>query len=85
MVNPITVYSTVWCGHCRRLKHRLDDAGVPYREVDLDVSPQRHVDERIVATTGGYRTVPAVEIGGELLINPTVDEVVAAIAADVGV
>jgi mycoredoxin len=57
----------------------MDEAGIPYREVDLDEDPSH--DERIIARTGGYRTVPTLDIGGELLVNPTIQEVRAALAA----
>ncbi len=74
---PVTIYSTTWCGHCRRLKRQLDDAGIAYEEIDVDVHEQ--YAERIVAATGGYRTVPTLQVGERLLVNPTVPEVWAAL------
>jgi mycoredoxin len=71
----VTMYSTVWCGHCRRLKRQLDDAGIAYLEIDIDRSGNQHLGDRIEAHTGGYRTVPTLEIGGELYVNPSVAEV----------
>jgi glutaredoxin len=65
----VTMYSTEWCGHCRRLKRQLEGAGISYREVDVDVE-RRY----------GDRVVPTVEVEGRLLVNPTVDEVQAALA-----
>jgi mycoredoxin len=79
MGRSVTMYSTEWCGHCRRLKRQLGEAGIAYREVDIDV--ERHFGARIVAHTGGYRTVPTVEIDGKLLVNPTVGEVRDALVA----
>ena len=76
------MYSTTWCGHCRRLKRQLDDAGIGYREIDIDEHEQ--FGARIVAATGGYRTVPTLEIGGLLLVNPSVPEVRAALAQPSG-
>lgn len=73
----VTIYSTAWCGYCRRLKRQMDQAGIPYREVDLDAD--RSHDRRIIAKTGGYRTVPTLEVNGELLVNPTLPQVVAAL------
>ncbi|MDQ3981161.1 MAG: NrdH-redoxin, partial [Actinomycetota bacterium] len=29
-MTPVTIYSTTWCGHCRRLKRQLDEAGIGY-------------------------------------------------------
>lgn len=74
----VTMFSTTWCGYCRRLKRQMDEAGIAYREVDLDDDPTH--DERIIARTGGFRTVPTLEIGDELLVNPTIREVEEALA-----
>lgn len=73
----VTMFSTTWCGYCRRLKRQMTDAGIDFREVDLDDDPSH--DARIIATTGGYRTVPTLEVNGRLLVNPTLGEVEAAI------
>jgi glutaredoxin len=48
-------------------------------EVDLDDDPSH--DERIMQATGGHRTVPAVEVGGRLLINPAIDEIHSALGS----
>lgn len=69
----VTMYSTPWCGYCRRLKRQFDDAGIDYREIDVDATPG--YDERIIEASGGYRTVPTVEVGGKMLVNPTLQEV----------
>ncbi|MFP5353416.1 MAG: glutaredoxin family protein [Actinomycetota bacterium] len=69
----VTMFSTTWCGYCRRLKRQMEQAGIAYREVDLDDDPSH--DDRIIAKTGGFRTVPTLEIGEELLVNPSLREV----------
>jgi mycoredoxin len=74
----VTMYTTEWCGHCRRLKRQLAEEGIPVAEVDVDLDPGH--DDRIIAATGGYRIVPTLEIGGRLLVNPSVQEVRAALA-----
>lgn len=79
MASPITVYSTTWCGHCKRLLRQLEAANIAFRVVDLDEHPEH--GDRIEAKTGGYRTVPTLEIGGDLLVNPTIIEVKAALAS----
>lgn len=76
--DPVTVYSTTWCGHCKRLLRQLDEAGIAYRVVDLDQHPQHA--PKIEAKTGGYRTVPALEVGDDLLVNPSIAQVRAALA-----
>ncbi len=75
----VTMYSTTWCGYCRRLKRQMDEAGIPYREIDLDLDGS--YDDRIIEKTGGYRTVPTLEVGGELLVNPTIRQVEAALGS----
>ena len=74
------MYSTVWCGYCRRLKAQLDRAGIGYREVDIEV------DERaaafVASLNGGNQTVPTVVLpDGTALTNPTIDQITDAIAA----
>jgi mycoredoxin len=74
----VTLFSTEWCGYCRRLKRQLADAGIGYVEIDVD----EHVEfgAPIMRATGGFRTVPTVEVEGRLLVNPSISEVVRAVA-----
>ncbi len=69
----VTMYSTRWCGYCRRLKRQMEEVGIPYEEVDIEQHPE--LGARIEAVTGGFRTVPTVEIAGRLLVNPSLNEV----------
>lgn len=78
MSPTVTMYTTTWCGYCRRLKRQMLDEGIRFREVDVD--EHHDYDERIMAETGGFRTVPTVEVGERLLVNPTVGEIRAAVA-----
>jgi mycoredoxin len=75
----VTVFSTVWCGHCIRLKRQMHDSGITFDEIDIE--EQEHFGDQIAAKTGGYRTVPTVMIDGELLVNPSISEVKEALAA----
>ncbi len=47
----VIVYSTTYCGHCVRLKRQLEEAGIPYRSIDIDMN-ERYGD-RIARVTGG--------------------------------
>ena len=78
-VTSITMFTTTWCGHCRRLKRQMTEAGLTFEEVDLDRDPSH--DGRIVAATGGHRIVPTLDVGGKLLVNPTIAEVASAASA----
>jgi mycoredoxin len=78
MTQPVTMYTTAWCGYCRRLARQMTDAGISFRTVDIEA--HRQFGDRIEAATGGNRTVPTIEIGGDLLVNPSIGEVDAACA-----
>jgi len=77
---PLTMYSTTWCGYCRRLKLQLDAAGVAYDEVNIE----RDADAAafVEGVNGGNRTVPTVRFpDGAALTNPSLAEVTAKLDA----
>ncbi len=77
MSQQMTVYTTTTCGPCRRLKRQLIEAGLTFHEVDIQESPE--YGTRIEAVTGGYRTVPTVELRDRLLVNPSLGQIVEAL------
>lgn len=54
----LTMYTTTWCGDCRRLKRELESAGVAYREIDIEGDPS--AADYVVRLNGGNQTVPTV-------------------------
>lgn len=79
-VSELTMYSTVWCGYCRRLKAQLDRAGIGFREVDIE--NDEGAAAFVAGVNGGNRTVPTVVLpDGTALTNPTIDQITDAIAA----
>ncbi len=79
-VSNVTMYSTVWCGYCRRLKAQLDRAGIDFHEVDIEHNAA--AASFVAGINGGNQTVPTVQLAdGSVLTNPTVDEIIAATAA----
>ncbi len=84
MATQIALYSTSWCGHCMRLKRALARERISYAEIDVELDEHRHHGQRIVAQTGGYRIVPSVEVAGELLVNPSVEQIKAALSRAAG-
>ncbi|MGD9988147.1 mycoredoxin [Pseudonocardia sp.] len=58
MAQQLTMYSTTWCGYCRRLKLQLDEAGIQYKEIDIE----RNADAArfVEGVNGGNQTVPTV-------------------------
>jgi len=79
MTQPVTMYTTAWCGYCKRLERQMDEAGIAFRTVDIEA--QEHHGDRIEAQTGGYRTVPTLEISGRLYVNPSIGQVKKALSA----
>lgn len=74
------MYTTMWCGYCRRLKWQLDGAGIGYREVDIERDPSAAAF--VEQVNGGNRTVPTVVYpDGRAATNPSFAEVRASIAA----
>lgn len=70
----VTMFTTTWCGYCRRLKGQLDHAGIPYTEVDVE----HHDDaaEYVERVNAGNRTVPTVVFpDGSATTNPSLAEV----------
>ena len=39
IVSTVTMYSTVWCGYCRRLKDQMDREGIAFEVVDIEHDP----------------------------------------------
>jgi mycoredoxin len=76
----ITMYSTTWCGYCRRLKSALDREGVLYKEVNIEEDPDAAAF--VMGVNGGNATVPTVKFeDGSALTNPSLAQVKAKIAA----
>ena len=77
--HTVIVYSTTHCGYCVRLKRQLEEAGVSYRSIDIDMN--QHHGDRIAEVTGGPRTVPTVEVADHLIVNPSVGDVLRVLGA----
>jgi len=76
----ITMYSTTWCGYCRRLKTQLDSEGIGYTEIDIEDVPDAAA--LVESLNGGNQTVPTVVFpDGSAATNPSLLEVKARIAA----
>ncbi len=73
------MYTTSWCGFCRRLKTQLDREGIGYREVDIERTPD--AAEYVRKVNGGNQTVPTVVYpDGSAATNPSFAEVKDALA-----
>lgn len=68
------MYTTVWCGYCRRLKAQLDRAGVAFEEVDIEHDETAAI--LVESVNGGNQTVPTLVLpDGTALTNPSIDRV----------
>ena len=85
MSATITMYSTTWCGYCRRLKTQLDREGIGYTEVNIEHDPASAAF--VEKVNDGNQTVPTVLVvsanGGEpvAMTNPSLAQVKAAMVA----
>jgi len=72
--DPLTMYTTAWCGYCRRLKSQMTREGIPFVEIDIEADPAAAaVVER---ANGGNQTVPTVVYpDGSVATNPPIVEV----------
>jgi mycoredoxin len=76
----VTMYSTVWCGYCRRLKSQMEREGIAYTEVDIEHDPA--AADFVMNVNGGNQTVPTVLFpDGSALTNPSLAQVKAQLAA----
>ena len=76
----VTMYSTTWCGYCRRLKSQMEREGIAYSEVDIEQDPA--AADLVMSVNGGNQTVPTVVFDdGTALTNPSLAQVKAKLAA----
>lgn len=68
------MYSTVWCGYCRRLKTMMKAAGIDFDEIDIEHDPEAAAF--VMQANGGNQTVPTLRFAdGTALTNPSIAEV----------
>ena len=80
MSAQVTMYSTPWCGYCKRLKSQLDREGIAFTEVDIEQDPS--AADYVMSVNGGNQTVPTVVFAdGSALTNPSLAQVKHKIAA----
>lgn len=60
MAGSVTMYSTTWCGYCRRLKGQMDREGIAYNEVNIEHDPESAA--YVEQANGGNQTVPTVQV-----------------------
>lgn len=60
-MQPVTIYTTPFCGYCDRAKRLLQSKGVAYEEINvaMDAGLRREMMQR----SGGRQTVPQIFVG----------------------
>jgi mycoredoxin len=68
------MYSTPWCGFCRRLKNQLAREGIEITEINIEQDPA--AADYVMTVNGGNQTVPTVIFpDGTALTNPSAAQV----------
>lgn len=79
----VTMYTTTWCGYCKRLKRMMQDDGINFVEVDIETTPG--TAEIVEKVNNGNQTVPTlVFTDGTAMTNPSLAKVKEKLAALVG-
>jgi mycoredoxin len=67
---PIQIYSTRWCGDCRRSKRFLEAHQIPFEEINIEEDP--HAAGIVMALNKGARSVPTIIFpDGSVLVEPS--------------
>ena len=70
-MEPITMYTTTWCGDCRRAKSFMKERGVVFREVNIEQDPAAAA--LVIQANKGKRKVPTFEVGGRYFASSPFD------------
>ena len=78
-MSDVTMYTTVWCGYCQRLKIAMKASGISFTEVDIEHDPA--AAKLVMSVNGGNQTVPTLLFAdGTALTNPSIKDVKAKLA-----
>jgi len=70
----VTMFTTAWCGYCRRLKSQMEREGLRWTEVDIEHDAGSA--DFVMSINGGNQTVPTVLFpDGTAATNPSIAEV----------
>ena len=73
-MSDVTMYTTVWCGYCQRLKIAMKASGISFDEVDIE--HDQAAAEFVMSVNDGNQTVPTLKFAdGSALTNPTIKDI----------
>lgn len=78
MTDAIELYWRPGCGFCMMLRPQVHQAGLPVREFNIWEDADAAARVRTVAD--GNEVVPTVIVGDHALVNPSIADVVSAVA-----
>ena len=77
-MQPVTMYTTPYCGFCHAAKRLLQEKGVSFTEIDVAATPELR-GEMMSRANGGYTVPPHYDsmIGKLIVHRPTREEAIA--------
>ncbi len=63
---PIVMYSTTWCGVCKRARAYFREKRIEFEEHDVDEDPQARAEYEVL---NPRRSVPTLKIGDEVVVG----------------
>jgi glutaredoxin len=73
----ITLYSTTWCGYCKKARGWFEQMGYPYVEKDIERDPEAATE--YAGKSGGYGGVPLIDVNGTVIRGfdrPTIERAI---------
>jgi mycoredoxin len=68
------MYSTSWCGYCKRLKRQLADLGITFEEINIEEVTE--AAQIVQSLNNGNQTVPTLVFSDKSsMTNPSAKEV----------
>ncbi|GEN30193.1 glutaredoxin-like YruB-family protein [Cerasibacillus quisquiliarum] len=75
-MNNVTVYTTNTCPYCTMIKNFLDGKNIPYKEVNVEESPEMMME---LMQKTGQMGVPQTEINGQWVVGYDPNSIMAAL------
>ena len=61
----VIIYTTSWCGACKKAVAWLEDKGIDYEERDIEDDPEAEAE--YLRKARGRRGVPLIDVGGQIM------------------